>query len=139
MEHLQRVWHASRERLPFRNPWFRPPLWDLLVFKLFRPDPSNLPSLYSTLIFHLEYPLVLSRFCLLLYLPTSIKLIVLYCIILYCIVWHVKYEIYCTSTHLLQLSDSICIVPGVLCCLETIVCSSQDTGEFTDCLYSCPY
>ena len=37
MEHLQRVWLASRERLPFRTP------------------------LYST--FHLEYPLVLPRFC----------------------------------------------------------------------------
>ena len=29
---------------------------------LFRPNSSNLPCLYST--FHLEYPLVLSRFCL---------------------------------------------------------------------------
>ena len=57
MEHFQRVWHASRERLPFRAP-----LWDLLVLQLLRPDSSNLPCLYST--FHLEYPLVLSRFCL---------------------------------------------------------------------------
>ena len=40
---------------------FRPPLWDLLVLQLLRPDSSNLPCLYST--FHLEYPLVLSRFC----------------------------------------------------------------------------
>ena len=30
-------------------------------FQLLRPDSSNLPYLYST--FHLEYPLVLSRFC----------------------------------------------------------------------------
>ena len=30
-------------------------------FKLLRPNSSNLPCLYST--FHLEYPLVLSRFC----------------------------------------------------------------------------
>ena len=41
---------------------FRPPLWDLLKLQLLRPDSSNLPCLYST--FHLEYPLVLSRFCL---------------------------------------------------------------------------
>ena len=37
------------------------PLWDLLVLQLWRPDSSNLPCLYS--FFHLEYPLVLSRFC----------------------------------------------------------------------------
>ena len=122
MEHLQRVWHASRERLPLRDTWFRPPFWgglhvlwllrpvsptlhrlndlpkltftelrgfhgafatgvacqqgaltlpdtwfrppfwDLLVLQLLRPNSSNLPCLYST--FHIEYPLVLSRFCL---------------------------------------------------------------------------
>ena len=37
------------------------PFWDLLMLKLLRPNSSNLPCLYST--FHLEYPLVLSRFC----------------------------------------------------------------------------
>ena len=47
--------------LTLPNTWFRPPLWDLLVLQLLRPDSSNLPCLYST--FHLEYPLVLSRFC----------------------------------------------------------------------------
>ena len=31
MEHLQRVWHVSRERLPFRTPGSNPPFWDLLV------------------------------------------------------------------------------------------------------------
>ena len=121
MEHLQRVWLASRERLPLRTPgsvplfgglacalivetsfprlytnlmtvpkltftemrgfhgafatgvashqgaltlpdtWFRPSFWDLLMLQLLRPNSSNLPCLYST--FHLEYPLVLSRFC----------------------------------------------------------------------------
>ena len=121
MEHLQRVWLASRERLPLRTPgsvphfwglacalivetsfprlytdlmtvpkltftylrgfhgafatgvasqqgaltlpdtWFRPPFWDLLMLQLLRPNSSSLPCLYST--FHLEYPLVLSRFC----------------------------------------------------------------------------
>ena len=120
MEHLQRVWLASRERLPLRTPgsvpllgglayalnveagfprlytdlmtvpnltftelrgfhrafatgvasqqgaltlpdtWFRPQFWDLLMLQLLRPNSSNLPCLYST--FHLEYPLVLSRF-----------------------------------------------------------------------------
>ena len=42
------------------DTWFRPPLWDLLVLQLLRPYSSNLPCLYST--FHLDYPLVLSRF-----------------------------------------------------------------------------
>ena len=37
------------------------PYWDLLMLQLLRPNSSNLPCLYST--FHLEYPLVLSRFC----------------------------------------------------------------------------
>ena len=54
MEHLQQVWHASRERLPFRTPGSVPLFWDLLVLQLLRPDSSNLPCLYST--FHLEYP-----------------------------------------------------------------------------------
>ena len=48
--------------LTLPDTWFRPPLWDLLVLQLLRPDSSNLPCLYSTC--HLEYPLVLSRFCL---------------------------------------------------------------------------
>ena len=48
--------------LTLPDTWFRSPLWDLLVLKLLRPDSSNLPCLYST--FHLEYPLVLSRFVL---------------------------------------------------------------------------
>ena len=47
--------------LTLPDTWFRPLLWDLLVLQLLRPDSSNLPCLYST--FHLEYPLVLSRFC----------------------------------------------------------------------------
>ena len=58
MEHLQRVWQQGTLTLP--DTWFRPPLWDLLVLQLLRPNSSNLPCLYST--FHLEYPLVLSRF-----------------------------------------------------------------------------
>ena len=34
------------------------------MLQLLRPNSSNLPCLYST--FHLEYPLVLSRFCIIL-------------------------------------------------------------------------
>ena len=60
MEHLQRV-ACQQGTLTFPDTWFRPPLWDLLVLQLLRPDSSNLPCLYST--FHLEYSLVLSRFC----------------------------------------------------------------------------
>ena len=30
------------------DTWFRPPLWDLLVLQLLRPDSSNLPCLYTT-------------------------------------------------------------------------------------------
>ena len=48
--------------LTLPDTWFCPPLWDLLVFQWLRPDSSNLSCLYST--FHLEYSLVLSRFCL---------------------------------------------------------------------------
>ena len=47
--------------LSLPDTWFRPPFWDLLMLQLLRPNSSNLPCLYST--FHLEYPLVLSRFC----------------------------------------------------------------------------
>ena len=47
--------------LTLPDTWFRPPIWSLLMLQLLRPNSSNLPCLYST--FHLEYPLVLSRFC----------------------------------------------------------------------------
>ena len=47
--------------LTLPDTWFRPPFWDLLMLQLLRPNSSNLSCLYST--FHLEYPLVLSRFC----------------------------------------------------------------------------
>ena len=52
---------SQQGTLTLPNTWFRPPFWDLLVLQLLRPDSSNLPCLYST--FHLEHPLVLSRFC----------------------------------------------------------------------------
>ena len=53
---------CQQDTLTLPDTWLRPPLWDLLVLQLLRPDSSNLPCLYST--FHLEYPLILSRFCL---------------------------------------------------------------------------
>ena len=68
--HLQQVWHASRA-LTLPGTWFRPLFGDLLVLQLLRPEFSNLPPLYST--FHLEYPLVLSRFRTLSTLPRSSK------------------------------------------------------------------
>ena len=52
--------------LTLLDTWFRPPFRDLLVLQLLRPDSSNLPFLNST--FHLEYPLVLSRFCFVIFL-----------------------------------------------------------------------
>ena len=51
---------SQQGTLTLPDTWFRPPFWDLLVLQLLRPNSSNLPCLYST--FHLEYPLVLSRF-----------------------------------------------------------------------------
>ena len=53
MEHLQRVWLANRERLPFRTPG-SVPLWDLLVLQLLRPDSPNLPCF--TRLFTLNTP-----------------------------------------------------------------------------------
>ena len=47
--------------LTLPDTWFRPPFRDLLMLQLLRPKSSMLPCLYST--FHIEYPLVLSRFC----------------------------------------------------------------------------
>ena len=51
--------------LTLLDTWFRPPLWDLLVLQLLRPDSSNLPCLYAT--FHLGIPfgtfsILLTRF-----------------------------------------------------------------------------
>ena len=53
---------SQQGTLTLPDTWFRPLFWDLLMLQLLRPNSSNLPCLYST--FHLEYPLVLSRFCL---------------------------------------------------------------------------
>ena len=53
---------SQQGTLTLPDTWFRPSFWDLLMLQLLRPNSSNLPCLYST--FHLEYPLVLSRFCL---------------------------------------------------------------------------
>ena len=51
---------SQQGALTLLDTWFRPPFWDLLMLQLLRPNSSNLPCLCST--FHLEYPLVLSRF-----------------------------------------------------------------------------
>ena len=53
---------SQQGTLTLPDTWFRPPFLDLLMLQLLRPNSSNLPCLCST--FHLEYPLVLSRFCL---------------------------------------------------------------------------
>ena len=64
---------SQQGTLTLPDTWFRPPFWDLLMLQLLRPNSSNLPCLYST--FHLEYPLVLSRFYFLLVkvLKTQVK------------------------------------------------------------------
>ena len=54
---------SQQGTLTLPDTWFRPPFWDLLMLLLLRPNSSNLSCLSST--FHLEYHLVLSRFCLL--------------------------------------------------------------------------
>ena len=51
---------SQQGTLTLPDTWFRPSFWDLLMLQLLRPNSSNLPCLYSA--FHLEYPLVLSRF-----------------------------------------------------------------------------
>ena len=53
---------SQQGTLTLPDTWFRPQFWDLLMLQLLRPNSSNLPCFYST--FHLEYPLVLPRFCL---------------------------------------------------------------------------
>ena len=52
---------CQQETLILPDTWLPPPFWDLLLLHLLIPDSSKLSCLYST--FHLEYPLVLSRFC----------------------------------------------------------------------------
>ena len=52
---------SQQGTLTLPDTWFRPQFLDLLMLQLLRRNSSNLPCLYST--FHLEYPLVLSRFC----------------------------------------------------------------------------
>ena len=52
---------SQQGTLTLQDTWSRPPLWDLLVLQLLKPDSSNLPCLYS--LFRVEHPLVISRFC----------------------------------------------------------------------------
>ena len=60
MEHLQRLWHASRERIPFRTPG-SVPLFGACVCSNCWDQFSWTCRLFST--FHLKYPSELSRFC----------------------------------------------------------------------------
>ena len=62
---------SQQGTLTLPDTWFRPPFWDLLMLQLLRPNSSNLPCLYST--FHLEYPLVLSRFYFIPHIGTHIR------------------------------------------------------------------
>ena len=52
MEHLQRVWHASRERLPFRTSGSLPLFRTCLCSNRWDQIPPTSPRLYSA--FHLE-------------------------------------------------------------------------------------
>ena len=60
INHLQRVWHARRERLPFWTLGSVPRFWVLSILQLLRPVFPNLPCLFS--LFHIDYPSVFSRF-----------------------------------------------------------------------------
>ena len=57
-EHLQRMWHAGRERLPFRTPGSVTLLGTCLWSNCWDPNLSCI-----SLTFHLEHPSALSRFC----------------------------------------------------------------------------
>ena len=70
IKRLQRMWHASRERLPFRTSCSVPFLGDCLCSNRWDQFFSNLPCLFST--FHLGYPSVLSGFALLGYFNPEI-------------------------------------------------------------------
>ena len=59
MDHLQRLLYDSSEHFPFRTPGS---VWALLTLQLLRPVFPNLICLFLTC--HLEYPSVLSGFCL---------------------------------------------------------------------------
>ena len=58
MEHLQGMWHASWDRLPFQTSGSVP-------FGTYLCSKQVLPNLCLFSTFHLKYPSVLSRFCLL--------------------------------------------------------------------------
>ena len=61
MEHLQWVWHASRERLPFWTTSFVAHFGTCLCSNCWDQIPRTCHVF--TRLFHLEYPLVLSQFC----------------------------------------------------------------------------
>ena len=55
---LHRIMSGFHGRVLVTRPdtWFRPPVWNLLVLQLLRPDSSFLPCPYSTFIFTLDTP-----------------------------------------------------------------------------------
>ena len=62
---------SKKGTLTLPDTWFRSPFGDLLMLQLLRPVLPNLPYLFST--FHLEYPSVLSRFCIVTYVLDGTK------------------------------------------------------------------
>ena len=77
MEHLQRVWHASTARLPFRTPGSVS-----LVLQLLRPDSWNLPCLYP--IFTLNTPwyfLDFASYLIILYNHNSMRYDIISCVV----------------------------------------------------------
>ena len=78
---------SQQGTLTLPDTWFRLLFWDLLMLQLLRPNSSNLPCLYST--FHLEYPLVLSRFCCLFKIGFNIFLILVHTYMFYTRVFYI--------------------------------------------------
>ena len=89
MEHLQRVWHASRERLSFWTPGCIPLFGTCLCSNCWDQIPRICHVFYST--FHLEYPLVLSRFSL-----DIILISTYFCYIIF-IIYALRVSIFMTS------------------------------------------
>ena len=80
---------SQQGTLTLPDTWFRPPFWDLLMLQLLRPNSSNLPCLCST--FHLEYPLVLSRFYSLSLSNLLYKYKYTWNVIYYYVYWYITY------------------------------------------------
>ena len=95
---------SQQGTLTLPDTWFRPPFWDLLMLLLLRPNSSNLPCLYST--FHLEYPLVLSRFYLEYWKYTVFRTFLLHALTYWAEILHLTL-FYCTTDQVSVLSISV--------------------------------